>query len=174
MHATVAWEAAAFLFASGISILLVLLAVILIHANGAARRREELLRHDRAKLTAANCELEVAKARADEKAAQLEATLAGITDGVSMVDADLCLMEWNPRFPEIAGVPASMLRVGLPMEEVLRAQAAAGQFGVVDIEAEVARRIAHLRSGDVAGTTDRKSTRLNSSHYSRSRMPSSA
>lgn len=156
MHATVAWEAAAFLFASGISILLVLLAVILIHANGAARRREELLRHDRAKLTAANCELEVAKARADEKAAQLEATLAGITDGVSMVDADLCLMEWNPRFPEIAGVPASMLRVGLPMEEVLHAQAAAGQFGVVDIEAEVARRIAHLRSGDVGGTTERE------------------
>lgn len=156
MHATNAWEDAAFLFASGISILLLLLAVILIHASRAGRRREELLRHDRAKLTAANCELEVAKARADEKAAQLEATLAGIADGISMVDGDLCLMEWNPRFPEIAGVPASMLRVGLPMEEVLRAQAAAGQFGAVDIEAEVARRIAHLRSGDVGGTTERE------------------
>jgi signal transduction histidine kinase/DNA-binding response OmpR family regulator len=65
-------------------------------------------------------------------------------------------MEWNPQFPEISGVPASMLRVGLPMEEVLRAQAAAGQFGVVDMEAEVARRIAHLRSGDVAGTSERE------------------
>lgn len=156
MHATDAWEDAAFLFASGITVLLVSLAVILIHANLAGRRREEVLSHDRAKLTAANSELEVAKARADGKAAQLEATLAGITDGVSMVDSDLCLMEWNPRFPEMAGVPASLLRVGLPMEDVLRAQAAAGQFGVVDIEAEVARRIAHLRSGDVAGTTQRE------------------
>ena len=33
-----------------------------------------------------------------------------------------------------------MLRVGLPMEDILRAQVAAGEFGPVDVEAEVARR----------------------------------
>jgi signal transduction histidine kinase/ActR/RegA family two-component response regulator len=156
MRATDAWEAAAFLFASGITILLLSLAVILIHANHAGRRREELLSHDRAMLTAANRELEIAKARADGKTVQLEATLAGITDGVSMVDGNLCLVEWNPRFPEITGIPASMLRVGLPMEDVLRAQAAAGQFGLVDIEAEVERRMDHLRAGHVGGTTERE------------------
>lgn len=156
MHATDAWQAAAFLFATGITILLSALAVIAIHTIRAARRREELLSHDRAMLTAANCELEIAKARADRKTAQLEATLAGITDGLSMVDGDLRLVEWNPRFPEIAGIPASMLRVGMPMEDVLRAQAATGQFGVVDIETEVARRMAHLRAGNVGGTTERE------------------
>ncbi|HTI84079.1 MAG TPA: PAS-domain containing protein [Acetobacteraceae bacterium] len=156
MHATAAWETAAFLFASGITILLSALAVIVIQAIRGARRREELLSHDRAMLTAANSELEIAKARADRKTAQLEATLAGITDGLSMVDGELRLVEWNPRFPEIVGIPASMLRVGLPMEDVLRAQAATGQFGVVDIESEVARRMAHLRAGNVGGTTERE------------------
>ena len=156
MHATDTWQDAAFIFASGITILLWALAVIVIHAIGAAQRREGLLSHDRAMLTAANSELEIAKARADAKTAQLEATLAGITDGLSMVDRDLCLVEWNPRFADVVGIPASMLRVGLPMEDVLRAQAATGQFGVVDIESEVARRMAHLRAGNVGGTTERE------------------
>ncbi len=49
-----------------------------------------------------------------------------------------------------------MLRVGLPMEDVLRAQAATGQFGVVEIEPEVARRMGHLRAGNVGGTTERE------------------
>ena len=155
MHATDAWETAAYFFAGGITILLLSLALLLIRASHAARRREEMLSHDRAMLAGANSELEFAKARADGKTAQLEATLAGITDGVSMVDGDLRLVEWNPRFPDIVGVPASMLRVGLPMEDVLRAQAVAGQFGVVEIEAEVARRVNNLRSGNFAATTER-------------------
>ena len=156
MHATEAWEAAAYFFAAGITILLLSLAAILIHANRVARRREALLSRDRSMLTAANSELEIAKARGDAKTAQLEATLAGITDGVSMVDGDLRLLEWNPQFPEIAGIPANMLRVGLPFDDVLRVQAASGQFGVVDIEADVTRRMANLRSGDDATTTERE------------------
>src|SRR6185436_6624919 len=98
---------------------------------------------------------EEAKARADHKTAQLEATLAGMTDGVAMVDLDCRLVEWNPLFPDIAGVPANLLRVGLPMEDVLRAQAMDGQFGTVDIEAEVSRRMAALRAGNFAPITER-------------------
>ena len=98
-------------------------------------------------LASANTELELAKARADDKTMQLEATLAGMSDGVAMVDGDLRLVEWNPRFPEVAGVPSSILRVGLPMEDIMRAQAEAGVFGEVDIEAEVARRVGALRAG---------------------------
>jgi PAS domain-containing protein len=44
-------------------------------------------------------------------------------------------------------VPKDLLRVGLPMEDILRAQAAVGIFGDVDVEAEVARRMAILRAG---------------------------
>ena len=42
---------------------------------------------------------------ADDKTAQLEATLAGMSDGVAMVDGALQLVEWNPRFPGLAGIP---------------------------------------------------------------------
>ena len=63
-----------------------------------------------------------------------------MSDGVSMFDAHMCLVEWNARFPEIAGIPADILRVGLPMEEILRAQIKTGQFGwITDPEAEVER-----------------------------------
>ena len=41
-----------------------------------------------------------------DKAEQLAATLSGMTDGVCMFDARMCLVEWNDRFPEVIGVPA--------------------------------------------------------------------
>jgi signal transduction histidine kinase/DNA-binding LytR/AlgR family response regulator len=155
LETTEAWETAAFIFAGGITALVLLMAGILLHAVFAARRREELLGRERAMLATANTQLELAKTRADAKSAQLEVTLAGMTDGVAMVDSRLCLVEWNPRFPELCGVPSEMLRVGLPMEDLLRAQAAAGEFGAVDIEAEVMRRMTAFRSGDFAEVAER-------------------
>jgi signal transduction histidine kinase len=90
-----------------------------------------------------------------EYAALLEATFAGMTDGVMFVDTDLRLLAWNDRFPDCTGVPREILRVGLTMEEILRAQAEAGEFGAVDVEAEVARRLVLLRSGGSTGTWQR-------------------
>jgi signal transduction histidine kinase/FixJ family two-component response regulator/HPt (histidine-containing phosphotransfer) domain-containing protein len=105
----------------------------------AARRREQELAHDRAALTEA-------VARAEAKSGQLQATLTGMSDAVMMLDADLRLVEWNDNFPEFTGVPRAMLRVGRPMEEMIRAQALAGEFGAVDVEAEVRRRMAIMRA----------------------------
>ena len=61
--------------------------------------------------------------RAHATTAQLEATLTGMTDGIMMVDADWNLLEWNEHFPAFAGVPDGVLRPGLPMREIVRAQA---------------------------------------------------
>jgi signal transduction histidine kinase/CheY-like chemotaxis protein len=155
MSSTTRWEIAAHVFAASITLLLVLMTGILLLEVQAARRRQAMLARDHMALEAAHVGLESAKARADAKTAQLEATLAGMSDGVAMVDADLRLVEWNPHFPDIAGVPDEVLRIGLPMEDILRAQARAGQFGKVDIEAEVARRIAVLRSGGFAENAER-------------------
>ena len=87
---------------------------------------------DRRGLASANAGLALAKIEAERHSAQLQATLAGMSDGVSLVDGSLRLVAWNPRFPDLAGVHARLLRVGLPMEEMLRLQAEAGQFGPVD------------------------------------------
>ncbi len=154
MQPTERWAMAAYAFAGGITLLLLLLAAALGHTVLTARRRETALARERSMLAAANTQLELAKSRADEKAAQLEATLTGMSDGVAMIDRQFRLLEWNPQFAAIAGVPNEFLRVGLPMQDILRAQAQAGQFGEVDIEADVARRMAALR-GDGEGITER-------------------
>jgi signal transduction histidine kinase/CheY-like chemotaxis protein/HPt (histidine-containing phosphotransfer) domain-containing protein len=143
LAAAATWAQGAKFFAGGITALVLLMAALLLREARASRRRAEALRTEHARLAASNAELESAKSRADAKTAQLEATLAGMTDGVAMVDADHCLMEWNDQFPEISGVPAEVLRVGVSMAELVHAQAVAGEFGPVDIEPEVARRM-HL------------------------------
>jgi signal transduction histidine kinase/CheY-like chemotaxis protein len=140
------WRQQAELFAGCITALLAVLALALIQGARLARRREAAMTEDRAVLAASNAQLEVARALTSAKAELLEATLAGMTDGVSMFDSHMCLVEWNARFPGLAGVPAEILRTGLPMEEILRAQIRTGQFGLVaDPEAEVERRMGRLR-----------------------------
>ena len=171
MGATSAWVTAAYGFAGGITALLLAMAGLLLHGLGAARRREQALAHDRAVLAAANAQLEAAKASADAKSAQLEATLVGMTDGVAMVDGRMHLVEWNPRYPGLAGVPSSILRVGMPIDEVLRAQAEAGEFGDIDIEAEVARQMALLSGGDYAATTERPRSDGKVIELRRNRLP---
>ncbi len=165
------WEAQARVFAGCITVLIVILALILIRSGQKARQRQDMLTSERTVLVAANEELELAKSLADAKTAQLEATLNGMSDGVSMVDAQLCLVEWNSLFPALAGVPEHILRVGLPMEDILRAQARAGQFGAVDVEAEVARRMATLRSSNNTGVVERVRPDGRTLELRRNRMP---
>ncbi len=90
------------------------------------------------------------------KAAQWQATLSGMTDGLMVVDHDLRLVEWNQHFPKFVGVPAEMLSVGMKLEDILRAQADAGEFGQVDLEQEVRDRIDHIKSGASTGTIERQ------------------
>ncbi len=133
--------------AGGITGLLVLLALALVQVVRMARRQSTAAAEYRANLAATNAQFEFARALAAAKTEQLDTTMSGMTDGVSMFDAHLCLVEWNARFAEIAGVPAEILRVGLPVEEVLRAQVRTGQFGAVrDPEGEVERRVARMRN----------------------------
>ena len=154
MRASVAFARGAHVFAGGTTLFILVMAGGLLRELGMGRRREDELNRDRATLAAANAELDTARRRADAKAAQLEATLGGMSDGVSMLDPDLRLVAWNRLFADFTGVPADMLRVGMPMEELIRTQAKLGEFGPVDVEKEVARRMAVLRSGPQTGTIE--------------------
>jgi len=128
------WEVNALLFTGGITFLILLLAVLLVRALDIARRRHEMVAHERA---------------------ILEAALTGMSDGIMMTDADLHLMAWNQHFPEFTGVPPEILHEGPPMEEILRGQAVNGEFGPVDVDREVAQRMERLRSGASLGTVER-------------------
>jgi len=141
------WRQKALLFAGCMTSLVAGMALLLVRRIYLLRGRALASARDQVVLASANAQLEAARALAAAKAEQLEATLAGMTDGVSMFDAQTCLVAWNARFPEVAGVPSEILRVGLPMQDVLRGQIMTGQFGQIDDpEQEIARRMARLRS----------------------------
>jgi signal transduction histidine kinase/ActR/RegA family two-component response regulator len=92
----------------------------------------------------------------EDKTAQWQATLAGMPDGLMVCDAELRLVEWNQHFPECVGVPAEILSVGMNLEDILRLQTRAGEFGPVDVETEVRRRIELIRAGVATGTIERR------------------
>ncbi|HEX5326392.1 MAG TPA: PAS-domain containing protein, partial [Acetobacteraceae bacterium] len=131
MRAPANWDRQVMLFTGLFTALILLMAAVLIWADHAIRGRHAAAIRDRVVLARANVQLEAAEGRERVKAAQLAATLAGMSDGIMMVDAQLRLLAWNEHFPEFTGVPADILRPGLPMEDMLRAQARANEFGAV-------------------------------------------
>ncbi len=114
---------------------------------------------ERETLRVRSAELERGKQQAEAQAHQLRATLAGMSDGVMMVDERLQLVQWNDRFSEIVGVPLHVMRVGTTMADILRAQAEAGEFGrlqgATEIEAVVAERMVRLGTMRDYATTER-------------------
>jgi signal transduction histidine kinase/DNA-binding NarL/FixJ family response regulator/HPt (histidine-containing phosphotransfer) domain-containing protein len=133
--------------AAAITLLVVILAMAVGSMIAAAASREQRLDEDRAVLEAANRQLARARERADEKSVQLGMTLAGMSDGVSMFSEDQRLVQWNEQMAELAGVPNGILQVGVSVEQMLRAQAAAGEFGEGEEQAEMVRRMAGFYSG---------------------------
>jgi signal transduction histidine kinase/ActR/RegA family two-component response regulator len=115
-----------------------------------------LVRRDGAALMRARSELGAAAEAREAEAARWQATLRGMPDGLMVLDADLRLVEWNQHFPDCVGVQVEILCEGMPVADILRAQALAGEFGPVDVEAEVRRRVADMRAGVSTGTIERK------------------
>lgn len=105
------------------------------------------------------------------KAQQWHAAVAGMPDGLMVVDRQLRLVEWNAHFAEYVGLPAGELFAGMPLEDILRTQARAGEFGSVDVEQEVARRITRFKSGEAAGTIERRRPNGRVLELRRERLP---
>jgi signal transduction histidine kinase/CheY-like chemotaxis protein len=144
---SIRWQAR--LFAATVSGLTVMIAAIMLMALGASGRRARRDRETAAKFAAAQAVAEVSRVQGDAISRRLHAIFAAVGDGVAIFDAHLNLVEWNALFPERAGVNASFIRTGMPMEDVLRMQAEDGCFGVAtNVEAEVERRTALLRAGN--------------------------
>jgi signal transduction histidine kinase/CheY-like chemotaxis protein len=172
LRTAVSWAANARLFAFGISGMVMLMAFLLMREVHAARGREDRLANDRLILEHAYGEAESAKAQAEARTSQLQATLSGMSDGVMMLDDKLRVMQWNEPFALFTGVPREVLRVGAPMEALLRAQALAGEFGPVDVEAEVRRRIGRLRTPQAVGVFERTRPNGRTVELRRSAVPS--
>ncbi|MDM7859846.1 PAS domain-containing hybrid sensor histidine kinase/response regulator [Alteromonas sp. ASW11-36] len=78
----------------------------------------------------------------------LKSSVQHIQQGISVLDSNLTMLAWNERYLQLFDYPEGFINVGMPIEEVLRANAKRGLFGQqADIEQEIAKRIDHMRTG---------------------------
>jgi PAS domain S-box-containing protein len=80
-----------------------------------------------------------------EKTALLQRTLDNMGEGIIVFDRDFRLVQWNDRVPELLGLPADFLHIGLSYEDFLRFQAERGEYGPGDPEAAVRIRVERAR-----------------------------
>ena len=77
----------------------------------------------------------------------LQSALENVSQGISVVDSELRVVAWNRRYLDLYGYPPGFVRVGRPVEDLLRYNAGRGELGPGDPAATVARRLTHLRRG---------------------------
>ncbi len=79
----------------------------------------------------------------------LTATLETISQGISVFDESLRLRAWNRRFLELNNLPPDLVRVGTDLAEIVRFNAARGEYGAHgQIESMLARRQANPGHGE--------------------------
>ena len=77
----------------------------------------------------------------------LEAALENMSQGISVVDRDLGLVAWNRPYAELFGYPPELLRVGVPVADLVRWNVSRGLGGARSLSEEVQKRINHMRAG---------------------------
>ena len=77
----------------------------------------------------------------------LSTTLENVSQGISVVDAQMRLVAWNRRYLELFGYPDGMVYVGVLVADLIRWNAEHGECGPGEVEAHVAKRIGHMRAG---------------------------
>ena len=69
------------------------------------------------------------------------------TEGISVFDGAQRLQAWNPQFLALTRLDPATVHRGAPLQDLVLALARAGEFGDVDVDAEVQRRMQLLSLG---------------------------
>lgn len=77
----------------------------------------------------------------------LEGALQNMSQGISVVDAQLRLVAWNRRYAELFGFPDELLQVGRPIADLSRWALQRVMPTKADIESALHRRLAFMRAG---------------------------
>ncbi len=70
-----------------------------------------------------------------------------MTQGVSVVDANMCLVAWNNEYLKLFNYPTDLVYVGCPIADLIRYNAKRGECGPGEVEAHVNKRIEWMRKG---------------------------
>lgn len=79
----------------------------------------------------------------------LEAALENMSQGICVVDAQLCVVAWNRRYAQLFDYPVGMLAVGRAIADLTRYNIERGVIGAGDVETRLQRRLAAMRCGTV-------------------------
>ena len=77
----------------------------------------------------------------------LQATMENVSQGIAVADAEACVVAWNRRYLEMFDYPEGLVCVGRPVADLIRWNAERGEFGDSDTERQIAKRLAHMKSG---------------------------
>lgn len=77
----------------------------------------------------------------------LQATMENVAQGIAVADNEAHIVAWNSRYLEMFTYPDGLVYVGRPVADLIRFNAERGEFGDVDIEHEIAKRLAHMKAG---------------------------
>ncbi|HEV2681417.1 MAG TPA: NahK/ErcS family hybrid sensor histidine kinase/response regulator, partial [Rhodanobacter sp.] len=123
---------------------------LLASAVGAANARRILI----GALSGSGLDLAESMALMDEASQELRfnrellsTTLENVSQGISVVDAQMRLVAWNRRYLELFDYPDGMVHVGVPVAELIRRNAELGECGPGEVDGHVAKRIDHMRAG---------------------------
>ncbi len=75
----------------------------------------------------------------------LQSAMENLSEGVSVVDADLRLVAWNRAYLKLFDYPDGLIHIGRPIEDVLRFNAEHGRMGEGNTDELVERRLHWLR-----------------------------
>jgi PAS domain S-box-containing protein len=110
---------------------------------------------ERRALFAARQGQQLQAARASDAGQLLAHVFEHVDEGICIFDDGLALRAANERVADLLGLPAALLAPGTPLAQWLRHLAAHGHYGTVDVEAEVARRLADV-ARPVPGVAQRR------------------
>lgn len=93
---------------------------------------------------------ELAKARedAERQSTFLAAVLDNISRGVCVFDKDKKLAVWNQRLIDMKIMPASLLKIGTPLSEIILYNAEQGEYGEGDPKEIAAERLKEIQRND--------------------------
>ena len=73
-------------------------------------------------------------------------SMDNLAQGISVIDKELQLVAWNKTYAELYHYPDDLLKVGVPIENLIRFNASNGECGFGDVESLVQKRLTHLRN----------------------------